>query len=89
MPKKTKQSNPNQLSLLEEDTLSDEASIDDDDSYGMDANLQDREIELPKPELLTLRLLRKAIAAQNPDDQIMQDFGEYVLCIAWYYCERW
>jgi CRISPR-associated protein Csc3 len=80
MPKKTKQTNRNQLSLLEEEILSVETSMDDDDdSYGMDANLQDREIELPKPELITLRLLRKAIAAQNPDDQIMQDFGEYVL----------
>jgi CRISPR-associated protein Csc3 len=81
MPKKPKETNTNQLSLLEEETLLDETSADDDDddSCGMDANLHDREIELPKPELITLRLLRKAIAAQNPDDQIMQDFGEYVL----------
>jgi hypothetical protein len=42
MPKKPKVTNTNQLSLLEEETLSDEASADDDDddSCGMDANLQ-------------------------------------------------
>jgi CRISPR-associated protein Csc3 len=30
-------------------------------------------------ELLTLKLLRDAIQAQNPDDPVMQDFAEYVL----------
>jgi CRISPR-associated protein Csc3 len=30
-------------------------------------------------ELLTLKLLREAIQSQNPDDEVMQDFAEYVL----------
>ncbi|NJK51800.1 MAG: type I-D CRISPR-associated protein Cas10d/Csc3 [Leptolyngbyaceae cyanobacterium SU_3_3] len=65
---------------------SDEVQIDseedwesEDDDFGMDADSNDLEVEPPAPELITLRLLRRAIAAQNPDDEIMRDFGEYVL----------
>ncbi len=62
-----------------EDEAEEESTFEDDD-YGMDDNFRDREVEPSQPpELITLRLLRKAIMAQNPDDQIMQDFGEYVL----------
>ena len=39
----------------------------------------DRTIETAPQELLTLKLLREAIRAQNSDDLVMQDFAEYVL----------
>lgn len=65
-----------QLSLLEEmDEL--EADSWQDDDYGFDAD-SDRTVETQR-ELLTLKLLREAIQAQNPSDQVMQDFCEYVL----------
>jgi CRISPR-associated protein Csc3 len=54
---------------------------DDLDFLGDDFGLEgeaDRTLDTP-PELLTLKLLRKAIQAQNPDDAVMQDFAEYVL----------
>jgi len=38
----------------------------------------DRTIET-EGELLTLKLLREAIQAENPGDKVMKDFGEYVL----------
>lgn len=38
----------------------------------------DRTVE-SKRELLTLRLLREAIAQTNPDDSVLQDFSNYVL----------
>ncbi|MGL5875370.1 MAG: type I-D CRISPR-associated protein Cas10d/Csc3, partial [Xenococcaceae cyanobacterium] len=51
-----------------------------EDDYGLDTDPYDRQIEPEQPpELITLTLLKKAIATQNPDDEIMQDFGEYVL----------
>jgi CRISPR-associated protein Csc3 len=54
---------------------------DDLDFLGDDFGLEgeaDRTLDTP-PELLTLKLLREAIQAQNPDDAVMQDFAEYVL----------
>jgi CRISPR-associated protein Csc3 len=48
------------------------------DDFGFDGNSSDRTIET-KNELLTLKLLREAINAQNPDDQVMADFANYVL----------
>ena len=49
------------------------------ESYlGFDGESQDRTIQL-FPELLTLKLLRQAIKAENPDDLVMADFAEYVL----------
>ena len=39
----------------------------------------DRTLEPTQRELLTLKLLREAIQAQNPDDAVMQDFAAYVL----------
>lgn len=53
--------------------------LDENYEDGMDARPIDREIEPPAPELITLKLLRRAIAAQNPNDEIMRDFGKYVL----------
>jgi CRISPR-associated protein Csc3 len=46
--------------------------------FGSDGDSSDRTIE-PERELLTLKLLREAIQAQNLDDLVMQDFAEYVL----------
>lgn len=54
---------------------SDDNWLEDDFCFDVDS---DRTIET-KSELLTLKLLREAIKAQNPDDQVMADFGEYVL----------
>jgi CRISPR-associated protein Csc3 len=48
------------------------------DDFGFDGNSSNRTIET-KDELLTLKLLREAINAQNPDDQVMADFANYVL----------
>lgn len=49
------------------------------DDFGFDGDSVDRTIEPATRELLTLKLLREAIQAQNPDDAVMQDFAEYVL----------
>ncbi|UZQ53086.1 type I-D CRISPR-associated protein Cas10d/Csc3 [Trichothermofontia sichuanensis B231] len=49
-----------------------------DDDYGFDES-GDRTVEPAARELLTLKLLRQAIQAQNPDDNVMQDFAEMVL----------
>jgi len=57
---------------LEEDELQDE-----DLGFGFETS--DRTVEPQESGLLTLKLLREAIKAQNPDDQIMGDFAEYVL----------
>ncbi len=79
MPKNSKQPSEVQLSLLEVEASIEEDLPDEDYEDGMDADPNDREVEPPAPELITLRLLRRAIAAQNPNDEIMRDFGEYVL----------
>ena len=49
-----------------------------DDDYGFEEE-SNRTVEPAAPELLTLKLLREAIQAQNPDDAVMQDFAEIVL----------
>jgi CRISPR-associated protein Csc3 len=84
MTKKTKDSNESkQLSLFDSKLDSNSDTIDESDDswlesdFGFDGN-SDRTIET-KSELLTLRLLREAIQSQNPNDQVMADFGEYVL----------
>ncbi|MCT7988322.1 type I-D CRISPR-associated protein Cas10d/Csc3 [Laspinema olomoucense] len=90
MAKKRKQSDDEQLmqlSLLDikpnpDEELSEEESEEDwmgdgDDEMGWEPS--DRAIEPQQRELLTLKLLREAIEAQNPDDAIMRDFAEYVL----------
>lgn len=48
------------------------------EDFGFDEE-SDRTVEPATQELLTLRLLREAIQAQNPDDIVMQDFAEIVL----------
>lgn len=47
-------------------------------NFGFD-DFSDRTIEFDSRELLTLKLLREAIQAQNPNDTVMRDFAEYVL----------
>ncbi|MCT7985952.1 type I-D CRISPR-associated protein Cas10d/Csc3 [Laspinema sp. A4] len=90
MAKKRKQSDNEQLMQLSlfditpnpDEELSEEESEDDwmgdgDDEMGWEPS--DRTIEPQQRELLTLKLLREAIEAQNPNDVIMHDFAEYVL----------
>lgn len=81
MSKKSKNPDKSQLSLLEENFVVEDLEYEKYEDYedGMDADPNDREVEPPAPELITLKLLRRAIAAQNPNDEIMRDFGEYVL----------
>ena len=45
----------------------------------LDGERSDRTIPPAQRELLTLKLLREAIEAQNPNDVVMQDFAKYVL----------
>ncbi len=71
---------PEQLSILE--TLDEVPTLENDwveDDFGFDGEVFDRTIEPTQRELLTLKLLRAAIQAQNPDDAVMRDFAEYVL----------
>lgn len=49
-----------------------------DDNFGFEGD-SDRTIEPNQRELLTLKLLREAIQAENHDDVVMRDFAEYVL----------
>ncbi len=81
MNKKTKPTAKNQqLSLFENNTEETEELEDDflNQDFGFDGDSSDRTIE-NDGELLTLKLLREAIQAENPDDQVMADFAEYVL----------
>jgi len=79
MTQKSHQSDPqfNQLSLFDITPEPDDDWLEDDD-LGLDTESSNRTIETPQ-SLLTLNLLRDAIQAQNPDDPVMQDFGEYVV----------
>jgi CRISPR-associated protein Csc3 len=59
-----------------------QSMTDDFDFLGDDFGFEeesDRAIDSSPQELLTLKLLREAIHAQNPDDDVMKDFAEYVL----------
>jgi CRISPR-associated protein Csc3 len=82
MERPSQSGDPEQLSLL--DTQNKDSELDDlDDSwlegdFGFDEE-NDRTVEPAARELLTLKLLREAIQAQNPDDVVMQDFAELVL----------
>ncbi|NEP56890.1 MAG: type I-D CRISPR-associated protein Cas10d/Csc3 [Symploca sp. SIO2G7] len=70
-----------QLSLFDTETtlnLEQDDNWLEDEDFGFDAEPSDRTIETSQT-LLTLQLLREAIAAQNPDDPVMRDFGTYVL----------
>jgi CRISPR-associated protein Csc3 len=73
---------PEQLSLL--DTQNEDAEFEElydswlEGDFGLDEE-SDRIVEPTARELLTLKLLREAIQARNPDDAVMQDFAEIVL----------
>ncbi len=80
---KTKDSEINkQLSLfdMEDNSQSEESDYDwlnnEDVDFGFETS--ERTIETAQ-ELLTYKLLREAIEAQNPDDEVMADFAKYVL----------
>ncbi len=62
---------------LEEEELAEDWEPDPDDESGWETS--NRTIEPQQRELLTLKLLREAIEAQNPDDPVMRDFAEFVL----------
>ena len=65
---------------LEEDEEDEENydEVDLDADVGFTAEETDTRIKVSQ-ELITLKLLRQAIAQTNPDDIVMRDFGEYVL----------
>ncbi|HAX90238.1 MAG TPA: type I-D CRISPR-associated protein Cas10d/Csc3 [Cyanobacteria bacterium UBA11370] len=86
MAKKNQKSQENnQLSLFDVENMDGELSIDSDDDWLQDEDLEFdfepsyRTIEPQSRELLTLKLLREAIQAQNPGDKVIDDFAEYVL----------
>ncbi|KYC39370.1 type I-D CRISPR-associated protein Cas10d/Csc3 [Scytonema hofmannii PCC 7110] len=87
MPNKSKKSEEpaQQLSLFEtnDDINATELNDSGDDwMSGDDSDFEitsDRKVETQASELLTLKLLQRAIATENPDDLIMQDFSQYVL----------
>lgn len=73
-----------QLSLLDQENNSTVEEMNGEEDwlsgdFGFDGDSSDRTIESGGRELLTLKLLREAILAQNPDDAVMKDFAEYVL----------
>jgi CRISPR-associated protein Csc3 len=77
----------NSISISESTNLSND-SQDDEDYPEMDLDEIDTDEDFDeksdrtiatKQELLTLKLMREAIASQNPDDRVMKDFAEYVL----------
>jgi CRISPR-associated protein Csc3 len=82
MERPNQSGDPEQLSLL--DTQNEDSELEElDDSwlegdFGLDQE-SDRTVEPAARELLTLKLLREAIQAQNPGDVVMQDFAEMVL----------
>lgn len=79
MNKKTQAIADNQqIDLFDNQEL--EALEDDlfNQDFGFDSDSSDRTIET-QGELLTLKLLREAIQAENPHDPVMADFAEYVL----------
>jgi len=91
MQKKPKQSDyqEQQLSLFPKKDIvemnlenEDESEIDfdnlDAEDFGFDGDGNHTLVPVQQ-ELLTLKLLREAIQAQNPDDPVMRDFSEYVL----------
>ena len=48
------------------------------EDLGISESVSDRRVETVR-QLLTLKLLREAIRAENPDDRVMADFAEMVL----------
>ncbi len=69
------------LNIEESEENYDEFEDYDEEDFGIGNNweISDHTVEIPEPELITLRLFKEAIIKQNPDDLIMSDFAEYVL----------
>ncbi|AFZ37990.1 CRISPR-associated protein Csc3 (plasmid) [Stanieria cyanosphaera PCC 7437] len=67
-----------QLSLFDETEIDLNDSNLFDDDFDLNFESSDRTIEIDS-ELLTLKLLRKAITAEHPEDLVMAYFAEYVL----------
>lgn len=80
MKRSAKPSEPEQLSLPSfESFLQDTPDESQEPGDYADLFAADDDLELPAQELLTLKLLREAIQAQNPDDIAMQHFADMVL----------
>lgn len=74
MNKQKSESQTQQLSLFDEEDVN---NLFDDLEGSFETS--DRTIEDTDSELLTLKLLREAIASEHPNDPVMSDFAEYVL----------
>ncbi|NJR76259.1 MAG: type I-D CRISPR-associated protein Cas10d/Csc3, partial [Scytonema sp. CRU_2_7] len=66
----------NEIDSEELDKSDNEWTSGDDSDFEITSN---RTVETKPSELLTLKLLQRAITTENPDDIIMQDFSQYVL----------
>ncbi|MFM6407015.1 MAG: type I-D CRISPR-associated protein Cas10d/Csc3, partial [Microcystis sp.] len=90
MPKKQKPTeNTEQLNLFDNTTEIDDEDLDFEfedidleslvsEDLGITESVSDRRVQTVR-QLLTLKLLREAIRAENPDDRVMADFAEIVL----------
>lgn len=82
MERPPQHNNAEEKSLLESQNEELEVEAQDDSwlegDFGFDQE-SNRTVEPAPGELLTLKLLREAIQAQNPDDAVMRDFAEMVL----------
>lgn len=90
MPKKQKKlEETGQLNLFDNTTEIDDEDLDFEfedidleslvsEDLGITESVSDRRVETVR-QLLTLKLLREAIRAENPDDRVMADFAEMVL----------
>ncbi len=90
MPKKQKKlEETGQLNLFDNTTEIEDKDLDFEfedidleslsgEDLGISESVSDRRVETVR-QLLTLKLLREAIRAENPDDRVMADFAEMVL----------
>ena len=90
MPKKQKKlEETGQLNLFDNTTEIDDEDLDFEfedidleslsgEDLGISESVSDRRVETVR-QLLTLKLLREAIRAENPDDRVMANFAEMVL----------
>lgn len=69
---------PQQLSLFDQTEIDFNDSNLFADDFSANFEKSDRTIET-ESELLTLKLLRKAITAEHPNDEVIADFAKYVL----------
>jgi CRISPR-associated protein Csc3 len=81
MAKKRKNNNTDieQLSLFDQNPDLDTDDWLDDEDLDLDFEPSDRVIPPQPSELLTFKLLKRAVLDKNPGDRVMQDFAEYTL----------